>query len=261
MKLAVSGKGGVGKSTVAAALSLLMARQGRKVLAVDADPDANLASALGIPAKLQEAIIPIAERKALVEERTGAKVSQYGQVFKLNPDVSDIADEYAYKHNGVALLELGAIDRAGGGCACPEGVLLRALVSDLVLHSGDTLILDMEAGIEHLGRATARGVDCMLIVVEPGQRSVDCGLRVAEMSRQLGIKNIKAIANKVVSEADKQFLAGAMGELELIAYIPHLDSIRSADRDGMCVLDGMDDAAIGELANLLAVLDVDGGRK
>ena len=174
LKLAISGKGGVGKSTLAAALATLLAEKGGRVLAVDADPVANLATALGIPAAAQAQIIPISQRKALIEERTGAKVKQYGQIFKINPEVSDIADTCAYRHNGVALLVLGAVKQGGGGCACPESVLLRALVQDLILHQNDALIMDMEAGVEHLGRATARGVNTLLVVVEPGQRSIDC---------------------------------------------------------------------------------------
>ena len=151
MKIAISGKGGVGKSTFAAALSLLLARQGRQVLAVDADPDSNLAASLGVSAADRRRIVPIARQVALIEERTGAKVSQFGQVFKINPEVSDIADTFACRHNGVALLVLGAVERGGGGCACPENVLLKALVSELVLRRNEALVMDMEAGIEHLG--------------------------------------------------------------------------------------------------------------
>lgn len=255
VKLAISGKGGVGKSTLAAALSLLIARQGRTVLAVDADPDANLAAALGISAAEQQAIIPIAERKQLIEERTGAKVSQYGQVFKINPEVSDIAENYAYHHDGVALLVLGAVERAGGGCACPESILLRALVSDLVLYKKDALILDMEAGVEHLGRATARGVECMLVVVEPGQRSVDCGRRVREMAGELGIKNVRAVANKVTSAADEQFIREALGELPLIGSIPYSEAFRQSDRDGHSVLDGLDEEIVRRFSHILEQLD------
>ena len=163
LKLAITGKGGVGKSTLAATLAALLAEQGRRVVAVDADPVANLATALGISAAEQAKIVPISQRRALIEERTGAKVKQYGQVFKLNPDVADIAETYAYRHKGVALLVLGAVQQGGGGCACPESVLLRALVQDLVLAQEDALIMDMEAGVEHLGRATARGVDVVLV--------------------------------------------------------------------------------------------------
>src|SRR5512137_2850295 len=141
-KIAVTGKGGVGKSTITAALALLTARMGHKVLAIDADPDANLASALGIPLELQKGIITIARHKRLIEERTGAKVQQYGQLFKLNPEVADIADTYACHHRGVALVVLGAVQGGGTGCACPENVLLKAIVQDVVLNRDEALFLD-----------------------------------------------------------------------------------------------------------------------
>lgn len=255
MKLAISGKGGVGKSTVAAALALLMARRGRAVLAVDADPDANLAAALGISAAQQIDIVPIAEHKALIEQRTGAKVSQYGQMFKLNPEVADIAASHAFQHQGVAMLVLGAVDKGGGGCACPESVLLRALVQDVVLHKGEALVLDMEAGIEHLGRATARGVDTMLVVVEPGQRSVDCARRVFKMAREIGLTHLAVVANKIASPEDEQFIREAFDGIEILAVIPYSQSLRGADRDGCSVLDHMDAACRQQIEQLLDKLD------
>jgi len=241
MKLAISGKGGVGKSTLAATLALLLVQRGRKVLAVDADPDGNLAAALGIPPEVQASIIPISEQRALIEERTGAKVKQYGQMFKLNPMVSDIAGTYAYNHQGVSLLVLGAIEAGGSGCACPESVLLRALVQDLVLHKNEALILDMEAGVEHLGRATARGVDRFLIVVEPGQRAVDSAHRIAQMAGEIGLSNIAVVGNKVDSPSDEAFIRSALPEFEILGMIPYVDKLRIADREGTSVLDALDD--------------------
>ncbi len=239
MKIAISGKGGVGKSTLAAALSLLLARQGEKILAVDADPDANLASALGIPQEKQKTIVPISHQAALIEERTGAKVKQYGQIFKLNPEVSDIADSYATIHEGVALLVLGAVEQGGGGCACPENVLIRALVTDLILNKDEALIMDMEAGVEHLGRATARGVDTMLIVIEPGQRSIDSAQRVIRMAAEIGLQNIQIVANKVTGTEDENFIKQAFLGKKLIGSIPYSEEIRKADRNDQSVLDGM----------------------
>lgn len=239
MKIAISGKGGVGKSTLAGALSLLLARQGRTVLALDADPDANLASALGVPRKTQEAIVPISRQVALIEERTGAKVKQYGQMFRLNPEVSDIADKYALKHEGVSLLVLGAIDEGGSGCACPENVLIRALVSDLVLHKGEVLIMDMEAGIEHLGRATAKGVDLLVVVVEPGKRSLESLRRIRKMAGDIGLKRIKIVANKVKGPADEAFLSKDLEGLEVIGTIPWSEEIKATDQKEASVLDSL----------------------
>jgi len=237
MKIAISGKGGVGKSTIAAALSLLIAKRGQKVLAIDADPDANLAAALGIPLETRQKIVPIAEQAALIEERTGAKVKQYGQIFKLNPTVSDIAEKFATVHHNIALLVLGAIEKGGSGCACPESVLLKALITDLVLYKEETLIMDMEAGIEHLGRATARGVDLMLIVVEPGQRSIDTAKRIIGMSQEIGLKNFGWIGNKITCQSDEDFIQSAFPNKEPLGFIPFSDSIRTADRQGHSAID------------------------
>jgi CO dehydrogenase maturation factor len=168
--------------------------------------DANLATALGVPADEQEKIIPVARQAAIIEERTGAKVRQYGQIFKLNPAVSDIADRFAYAHRGVALLVLSAVDRGGCGCACPENVLLLALVTDLVLYRNDALVLDMEAGVEHLGRATASGVDRMVVVVEPGQRAVESTRRILRLARDIGMTDIRLVANKVNGPTDETYL-------------------------------------------------------
>ncbi|MBN2452187.1 MAG: P-loop NTPase [Lentisphaeria bacterium] len=239
MKLAISGKGGVGKSTLAAALALILSERGRRVLAVDADPDANLAAALGIPRADRDRIVPIAEQAALVEERTGAKVKQYGQLFKLNPDVADIASTYALRLDNVALLVLGAVSKAGGGCACPESVLLRALVTDLVLYKDDALILDMEAGVEHLGRATARGVDAMLVVVEPGQRALDCARRIAEMAAGIGIRRICFVANRTTGPEDEAFVRDALPRDDVLGAIPYCEELRRADRDGESVLSAL----------------------
>ncbi len=236
MKLAISGKGGVGKSSLAAALALLMAKSGQRVLAVDADPDANLAAALGILPEEQKKIIPISQHVALIEERTGAKVKQYGQIFKLNPDVSDIAEKYAYNINNIALLVLGAVEQGGSGCACPENVLIRSLISDLILYKDDSLIMDLEAGIEHLGRATARGVDTMIVVVEPGQRSIDCSHRIIEMSYQIGLKDIRLVANKINGPSDEAFIRETLSDHDLLGIIPYSEEIRKNDRNGLSVL-------------------------
>lgn len=240
MKLAISGKGGVGKSTLTAALAMLMARSGMKVLALDADPAANLAASLGIPESVQKSIVPISQQIALIEERMGAKVKQYGQMFKINPEVSDVADKYATRHNGVNLLVLGAVKQGGGGCACPESTFIRALVTDLVLLKDDALIMDMEAGVEHLGRATTSGVDRMIIVVEPGQRSIDCAERILKMAAEIGIKRLSFVGNKITGDADEQFIRNAVGDADYLGSIPYSEQIRLADRAGKSVLDSVD---------------------
>lgn len=242
MKIAISGKGGVGKTTLAASLVLMLSERGERVLAVDADPDANLASALGIPASEQEQIVPIAERRALVEERTGAKVKQYGQIFKLNPEVSDVADVCGYALDRICLLVLGAIEAGASGCACPESVMLRALITDLVLRKEETLICDMEAGLEHLGRATARGVDTLLVVVEPGQRSVDSARRIRQLAEDVGLSDVRFVASKVTGADDERFVRDALSDGEWLGVVPQSEALRSGDRDGRSTLSACEPA-------------------
>ncbi len=251
MKLAISGKGGTGKSTLAAALALMMARKGWRVLAVDADPDGNLAAALGASPAEAEGIIPISKQKELVEERTGARVKQYGQMFKLNPEVSDIADSYGTNLNGVTLIVLGAIEAGGSGCACPESVLIRALVGDLILHRKDALIMDMEAGIEHLGRATARGVDTLLVMVEPSQRALDSAHRVARLAAEIGLRDVRFVANKIASPADEQYVRAGLAGREIAGVIPWLEEIRAAERQGRSVLAGASEDLLSRFAAIL----------
>ncbi len=256
MKLAISGKGGGGKSTLAAALALLLARQGRKVMAVDMDPAGNLASALGFSRKEKEGIIPISRRVELIEERTGARVKEYGQVFKINPEVSDIADRFAVTHQGVALLVLGAVPSGGGGCACPENTLFRALVEDLVLRRNEALIMDMEAGVEHLGRATARGVDMLIMVVEPTRGSADCARRMIPMAREIGLSRPLIVANKVKDPADEEFLKKEFSDMGLLGTIPWSEKIRAADRDERSVIDNLDRETLSGFEAILSHLKV-----
>ncbi len=254
MKIAISGKGGVGKSTLAAALALLLSKKGMKVLAVDADPDSNLASALGLTEAEQKRIIPISKHIQLIEERTGAKVNQYGQIFKLNPEVADIAEKYAVQKEGVSLLVLGAVESGGSGCACPENVLIRALITDLILFKDDVVIMDMEAGVEHLGRATVKGVDKLIIVIEPGQRSVDSAKRIIRMAGDIGLNNIVLVGNKIGAPSDEEFISAAFPDHKVIGFIPYSEQFKKLDRLGLSVLDGLNSEKIDIFDQILGTI-------
>ncbi|MCX7018386.1 MAG: AAA family ATPase [bacterium] len=240
LKIAISGKGGVGKSTIAAVFAHLAAAEGCRVLAIDADPDANLASALGMPPVEREAIVPLSHHRALIEARTGAKVKQYGQIFRLNPDVSDIAEKESACIRGIHLLVLGAVESGGSGCACPESVLLRSLLADVVLYKDDLVILDMEAGLEHLGRATAGGVDLMIIVVEPGSRAVETAAAVRRMAGEIGLRRVAVIGNKVADEQDDEFIRSSFRGWHYLGALPFSEAIRHADRDNLALVDFAD---------------------
>jgi len=183
MKLAISGKGGVGKTTLTALLAKALSRRGFDVLAIDADPDANLAAALGFPHP--EKIRPIAEMADLVEERTGAKPGTVGSVFRLNPKVEDLPEKLSARVDSIRLMRMGTVLKGGGGCICPESTLLRALVQHLLIERKDVVLMDMEAGIEHLGRATSGFVDCLIIVLEPGRRSIETAEKIRQLASDL----------------------------------------------------------------------------
>jgi CO dehydrogenase maturation factor len=242
LKIAVTGKGGVGKTTVAAMLVHLAARENFRVLAVDADPDANLAAALGMPPQERERLIPVSERREMIEERTGARAEGYGQVFKLNPKVSDIAASESAQFKGIRLLVLGAIDRGLSGCACPESTLLRALVTDLILYKKDCVIVDMEAGLEHLGRGTAQGVDVMLIVVEPSLRAVQTAASIRRMAKEIGVKHVAVFGNKVTGGEDADFLEGAFSGQDYLGHLFFSEIIKRADHDDRALVDLADDS-------------------
>lgn len=199
MKVAVTGKGGVGKTTLASMLARLYADEGRTVLAADVDPDANLGLALGLTEEEVNAIVPISKMRTLVEERTGATYAN--KFFKLNPQVSDIPDKFSKEINGVKLLVMGTVETGGTGCVCPEHVMLKSILSALVFRKDDVVIMDMEAGLEHLGRGTASMMDQFIVVIEPGARSVQTYERVKQLAADLGITRVNVVANKVRDES------------------------------------------------------------
>ena len=251
MKLAVSGKGGVGKTTFSALLIRTLNAQGKRVLAIDADPDANLAAALGIPDA--DKIVPIAEMKELILERTEAQPGTIGGFFKLNPKVDDLPDSLSAKLENIKLMRLGGVKKGGGGCICPESTLLRALMLHIVLVRDEVVVMDMEAGIEHLGRATASAVDKLIVVVEPGRRSMDTAGNIKKLASEIGLKNIGLVGNKIRGQKDEEFLKKHLSDFEFLGFIRHDEALIEADLDGVSPYD-VDSIAKTNVKEMIAKL-------
>jgi CO dehydrogenase maturation factor len=223
MKLAITGKGGVGKTTLSTLLTRVFLEEGKKVLAIDADPDANLAAALGFAEP--EKIVPMAQMKELIEERTGAKVGTMGSMFKLNPKVDDIPEKYFARKGNVKFMRMGGIQGGGQGCACPENTFLKTLLDHLLLERDEVVILDMEAGIEHLGRGTARAVDALIIVVEPGRRSIETALRIGDLAADLSLRKLYVVGSKIRKESDWEYVKEGLPGFVVLGYIPYDEGI------------------------------------
>jgi len=251
-KIAISGKGGVGKTTLAALLAHIYAEQGRNVIAIDADPVGGLAEALGLPSDLAVQVTPVAEMEELIYERTGAKPGSFGGFFSLNPRVDDIPDRFSVSYRGIRFLRLGTIESGGSGCICPESALLRALVTHLLLYRDEMLILDMEAGVEHLGRATAQAVDAFLVVVEPGRRSLTTAGRVRQLAGDIGIERVYAVGNKVRDESDWTFIQ-AESPVPTLGYLSANPELTEADLRGEGVFDAAP-RAVEEARAIVAAL-------
>ena len=247
MKLAIVGKGGVGKTTLAALLSQIMAERGHSVIAVDADPDGNLAMALGVSDdSLPE---PIAHMRKLILDRTDAKDEGAGLMFKLNPRVDDLPKRFSVDVGGVRLLVLGTVETGGKGCMCPEGAVLKALLQHLLLRVPDSVILDMEAGLEHMGRASAAGVDALIAVVEPGMRSVGTALRIEKLAQDIGIERNYIVANRVREASEREVLEHALSGQDILGVLPYSVGLARADLEGRGV-------AVEDQAFLAAVKQV-----
>ncbi len=235
MKIAISGKGGVGKTLLASLLSKTFAESGYSVLAIDADSNPNLAATLGFPHP--EEIIPIAEMKEVIAERTGTAGGKTNIYFKLNPKVDDLPEKYWQVHNGVKLMVMGRVKKGGSGCYCSENVMVKALMNHLLLQRNEVVIMDMEAGIEHLGRATAGAVDKLIIVIEPGRRSIETASTINRLAQDIGLKNIAIVGNKVHSEAEKQFMMSSLPGVDFLGFLPYDPAVTEADLTYRSVLE------------------------
>ena len=258
MKIAISGKGGVGKTTLSAFLVKWFAAQGKKVLAIDADPDANLGQGLGV--RGAKDIVPISKMKELVAERTESTPGSFGGFFKMNPRVDDLPEKLAVPSgDGVRLMVMGGVKKGGTGCVCPESILLKNLVQHLILRRDEVVIMDMEAGIEHLGRATSQAVDWLIVVVEPGRRSIDTALKIKELAGDIGLNKVALVGNKVRSDRDRRFLTESLSEYRFLGFIPYDEGIIDADLKGVFAenIDGVTRDGLEEIArNLVSATQV-----
>ncbi|WP_041467453.1 ATP-binding protein [Chlorobium phaeobacteroides] len=229
MKIAVSGKGGVGKTTISSLIALGLAEKGKKVLAIDADPNGNLAEALGYNSGESGRITPLIERKALIEERTGARPGEMGGYFVLNPKVDDFVERFSVPVGGLRTMVMGELKEALSGCYCAENALLRSFLRHLMVDRDEWVVLDMEAGFEHLTRGTAQSVDLLLIVVEPGARSIATAHKLQRLALQSGIPRTGFLVNKLYSPSQKEQIIPELEGGEILASIPFDEMAVEAD--------------------------------
>jgi|TARA_B100000315_G_scaffold13993_1_gene13000 CO dehydrogenase maturation factor len=237
MKIAISGKGGVGKTTISSTLALELSREGKQVLAIDADPNGNLAQALGYDAEKQGRIKPLIERRDIIEERTGAKTGDFGGMFVMNPKVDDFIDRFALDIRGLKLMVTGELREALSGCYCPENSVLRSFIGHLFMEREEWVLLDMEAGFEHLTRGTAESVDILLVVVEPGQRAILTAKKINVLADQIGIPKVGFILNKVHGDEQKKTMIEIMSGLNILTTIPFDITAVKADLEGKAHFD------------------------
>ncbi len=258
MKIAVSGKGGAGKTTLAGVMARVLAGRGKKIIAIDADPDSNLASAIGFGEESLGPVKPLALMEEFIAERTGARKGEYGSFFQLNPRVDDIPERFSITKEGVRLIILGNIPQGGGGCFCAENALLRSLLSHVIIERDEYVIVDLEAGLEHLGRGTTEYIDALIVVVEPGRRSFQTARQVRKLADDIGIKKVYIVGNRVTSQEDRDFIRENLEDFPLLGFISQNEKIAEADRRGVSPYD-LDQKVRDEIAEIIDALE-DSGR-
>jgi len=230
MKIAFTGKGGVGKTTVASLLIRSLAKDKRRVLAVDCDPDPNLAAALGFPDA--SSIAPISKMKDMIYERMEIKDNN-PVIYKMNPRIDDIPARFIKKKDSIELIAMGTVEKGGAGCVCPESVFLRDLLGQIVLGEREDIVMDMDPGVEHLGRRTAKSVDAFIVVVEPSINSVDTAKKIQKLSSDIGINDVFIVGNKVRGEKDKVFIQSSFDKGMILGIMPESSSILDMDKEAV----------------------------
>ncbi len=221
MKIAVSGKGGAGKSTLSANLVHCFASRNQSVFAVDADPDANLGLVLGLNPEKLALLEPLSD----LQEVIAAKNAGGGTLVDLNPDVSDVLEDYTLREGRIRFLKMGGIKQGGSSCYCKENAFLNAILTNILLDRPDAVVLDMSAGIEHLTRGTARGIESMLVVVEPTRAGVSTALSVDRLASDLRVPKVLFIGNKIRSGADRDYLIASLPEERIAGMIPFSEAV------------------------------------
>ncbi|MEW5783656.1 MAG: AAA family ATPase [Bacillota bacterium] len=216
LKIAVSGKGGAGKSTLAANLVYCLTKKETPVFAVDADPDANLGLTLGLDPEKVLSLRPLCELQEVID----AKNAGGGTFVDLNPDVSDILENYTLRDGLIRFLKMGGIKQGGSSCYCKENSFLNAVLTNVLLDRPEPVVLDMSAGIEHLTRGTARGIQLMLVVVEPTRAGLSTALAVDRLAGELAVPQVFFIGNKTRAPEDRQFLFDALPPERIAGMIP-----------------------------------------
>jgi len=244
MKVAVSGKGGAGKTTLAALTAAELVRRGVRVTAIDADPNPTLGPCLGI----SETPTPLLEMSDEIEERVGSGV------IRLNPRVDDLVGKIAVGGDGLQLIVAGGPARGGAGCACPQSVLLRQLLEHVVVGLEEAVIIDLEAGLEHLGRRTAHAADALIVVVDPTNASVETAQRIARLAADIDLRRVVLVANRIVDPTDVDFITERLPGFELIGEIPYSHELLVAERDRRPLMDvqGPAAAAVAQMLDVLA---------
>jgi len=232
VKIAVAGKGGVGKTFIAGALAYYYAKKGFKVLAIDADPAPNLAVTLGVPPEEASKILPISENKWLIESKTS---TGFPGVYNIAFRVDDIVRDFCVQTPlGVSLLVMGTIRSVGGGCTCAANALVRALIRHLMVERDEMVVMDMEAGIEHMGRGTAKHVDAMLIITDSNLKALEIAKKIYELAKQAEIQHVFLVGNKVSSSVEAEFINrfSEKNSLPTLELVPYDRKILEADMRG-----------------------------